>query len=489
MMAALATAAMTLGELFGTAAGNLDRVEVEDLVLDSRQVRPGVAFIALPGTQGHGLDHLGDALARGATAIVYEPSPRHAEVTGPSIAIDGLSDRLGTVARDFFGRDSRQPTLTGVTGTNGKSTVAYLIAQAQTLRGNDCGYLGTLGFGVPPELVTHALTTPDCLSLHRTLHSMSVKFAAMEVSSHALAQNRIAGLHFDTAIFTNLSQDHLDYHGSFENYLDAKASLFEREGLQHAVFFADDPATELIASRLRSADTRINVSLSRDADIRGHILSSDLDGLVIELRSADETAEIRSPLVGDFNAENLLLAVAALQSMDLSLSDACDALSRCASLPGRMQVFGGQNDTPWVVVDFAHTPDALTRALENLKHAATNELWCVFGCGGQRDVGKRAAMGQVAAQLADHVVLTDDNPRDEDPGAIVAQICAGTVDHPDVWVEHDRARAIADAVGRASAGDIVLVAGKGNEQTQWIAGEQREFNDRVVVEQVLEGLT
>ena len=487
MMAALATAAMTLGELFGSAAGNMAGVEIEDLVLDSRQVRPGAAFLALPGAESHGLDHLDDALARGAAAIVYEPSASHPQVEVPSIAIPGLRAQLGEIARAFFGRQAESPTLTGVTGTNGKTTVAHLIAQAQTSRGIDCGYLGTLGHGVPPNLAAQTLTTPDCLSLHRTLRSLAVSYAAMEVSSHALVQNRIAGLNFHTAVFTNLSRDHLDYHGSFDRYRDAKASLFELPSLRYAVFFADDPSTPVLADRLGSATTRIDVSMERDADVRGHLVSSDLHGTQLEVQGPGGMGVVTSALVGDFNAENLLLALGALLAWDVPLTDACESLSRCVSLPGRMQVFGGDHDTPWVIVDYAHTPAALTRALENLRRLGGNEFWCVFGCGGQRDSGKRAAMGAAAAELADHIVLTDDNPRDEDPGAIVADIREGIATHPDVWVEHDRARAITDAISQARAGDIVLVAGKGHEELQWIAGGQRQFSDSAVVEKALEG--
>ena len=489
MMAALATAAMTLGEVFGAAAGNLAGVEVEDLVLDSRQVKPGTVFVALPGTRGHGLDHLGDALARGAAAIVYEPLEDRTQVDAPAIEIPDLTAQLGEIARAFFGQGGVPLTLTGVTGTNGKSTVAHLIAQAQTLRGMDCGYLGTLGYGVPPDLAAQALTTPDCLSLHRALRSLAVGYAAMEVSSHALAQDRIAGLEFDTAVFTNLSQDHLDYHGSFDQYREAKASLFELRSLRHAVFFADDPAASMIAGRLGPEVTRIDVSMERDADVRGRLVASDLHGIQLEVQTPGGTTNVKSPLVGDFNAENLLLALGALLAWDISLTDACDALGRCARLPGRMQVFGGDSETPWVIVDYAHTPAALARALENLRRAATNELWCVFGCGGQRDVGKRAAMGSAAAQFANHIVLTDDNPREEDPSVIVADIRLGVPAHPDLWVEHDRARAITDVVGRARAGDIVLIAGKGHETAQWIASGEREFSDSAVVEQALEGRT
>ncbi|MFL2553667.1 MAG: UDP-N-acetylmuramoyl-L-alanyl-D-glutamate--2,6-diaminopimelate ligase [Candidatus Rariloculaceae bacterium] len=489
MMAALATAAITLGEVFGAAAGSLAGMKIDDLVVDSRQVKPGTGFVALPGSHGHGLDYLDDARARGATAIIYEPLEDQPRVDAPAIEIPGLSSQLGQIAKAFFGRPAAPLKLAGVTGTNGKSTVAHLIAQAHTLRGIDCGYLGTLGYGVPPNLTAQTLTTPDCLSLHRTLRSLAVDYVALEVSSHALAQDRIAGLEFDTAVFTNLSQDHLDYHGTFDKYRDAKASLFGLGSLRNAVFFVDDPAASVIAKRLGPEVTRIDVSMENNADIRGRLLTSDLYGIQLEVQGPGGLAIIKSSLVGDFNAENLLLAIGVLLAWDISLTDACDALGRCASLPGRMQVFGGDHEAPWVIVDYAHTPAALARVLENLQRAATSELWCVFGCGGQRDSGKRAAMGSAAARIANHIVLTDDNPREEDPDAIIADIRSGIPSHPHVWVEHDRALAISDAVCRARVGDIVLIAGKGHERTQSIASGEREFSDDLVVEQALEART
>jgi UDP-N-acetylmuramoyl-L-alanyl-D-glutamate--2,6-diaminopimelate ligase len=487
MMAALATAAMTLGELFGSAAGDLSNVRIEDLVLDSREVQPGVAFVAVPGTQNHGLDYLDDALARGAAVVVYEPSAAHPKVAAPSIAVPGLKAQLGEFARAYFGREAEPVILAGVTGTNGKSTVAHLLAEAQTLRGTPCGYFGTLGYGVPPNLVAQTLTTADCLTLHRTLRSLAVSHAAMEVSSHALAQDRIAGLEFGTAVFTNLSRDHLDYHGDLDRYGEAKARLFRLPALHHAVLFADDPFSPVLAERLDAAVTRIDVSLQQDADIRGRLVNADLHGIKLEVRGPGGRGVITSSLVGDFNAENLLLALGALMAWEVPLADACDLLGRCSSLTGRMQVFGGDHGEPWVVVDYAHTPAALTRVLENLRRLSSAELWCVFGCGGQRDSGKRAAMGTAAARIAEHIVLTDDNPRDEDPGVIVADIRAGIAAHPDVWIEHDRRRAITDAVNRARTDDVVLVAGKGHEESQWVGGEQRKFSDRAVVEDALAG--
>jgi len=487
MMAALATTAMTLGELFGAVPGDLGGIAVADLVTDSRQVRPGAAFLAIEGERSHGLEHLEEAVRQGAAVVIYEPTPAHAGVPAPSLGVPGLGHRLGELARKFYGPAEAGLTLAAVTGTNGKSTVAYLAAQAQTLRGTPCGYLGTLGFGIPPVLTPQELTTPDCLSLHRSLASLEADFAAVEVSSHALAQDRIAGLTFDTAVFTNLSRDHLDYHGDLAGYQAAKARLFQLQDLRHAVIFLDDPVGRVLADGLSNAVEQIGVSLQGAGRLGGQLTKSSLDGITVEVSGAFGSGTISSGLIGDFNAENLLLALGVLLSWEISMDEACAALSQCAPPAGRMEVLGGRATQPRVVVDYAHTPAALERALGNLKALTEGEIWCVFGCGGERDTGKRGLMGAAAARIADHIVLTDDNPRGEDPGVIVAEIRAAIIDHQDVWIEHDRARAIQEAISRAGPGDVVLVAGKGHEAWQWVARERRAFSDRAVIEATLGG--
>ena len=499
MMAAVATTAMTLGELLGPVPADVSDIRITDLVIDSRQVQPGAAFLAVRGARSHGLDHVEEAVRRGASVVLFETDAETGARTpasgAASLAVPALRDRLGELAQKFYNVAERGPRLAGVTGTNGKSTVAYLAAQAQTLRGHPCTYLGTVGAGVPPDLAPQALTTPDCLDIHRTLASSQAGFAALEVSSHALAQDRIAGLTFETAAFTNLSRDHLDYHGDVARYQAAKARLFDLVGLRHAVIFVDDPFGRSLAQGLPGSIAGIGVSMASDARLRGRVTASGLAGITVQI-SGELAASgpggagrrvITSPLIGDFNAENLVLALGVLLSWDAPIGEACEALSRCEPPPGRMEVLGGDPSQPTVVVDYAHTPAALRRVLGSLRSLAAAELWCVFGCGGERDAGKRAPMGAVAARFADHIVLTDDNPRGEDPGEIVAAIRAAIVDHPDVWIEHDRARAIREAVYQAHAGDIVLVAGKGHEMWQWAAAERHPFSDRAVVEAALGG--
>ena len=487
MSAALTAAAMTLGDLLGPGAAGHAAMEIRDLVIDSRQVTPGAAFLAVPGGARHGLDFAAEALERGAAIVLYAPDADHSEVPEPSLAIPGLGDRLGDLARAFFAPDGERPDVLGVTGTNGKTTVAWLVANAMAERGAACGYIGTLGFGPPADLEPHALTTPDCLSLHRQVAAMGLPRVALEVSSHALAQDRIAGLEIAAAAFTNLTRDHLDHHGDFGAYGDAKARLFTRPGLARAVLNGDDPfAARVLRDLPEGCESVLTSQHGRpDADIVGRCRLRGLSGLELEVNGRYGSATLVSPLIGEFNGENLLLAAGALVAWGLPLTDACAALAECTSPPGRMEVHGGTGGQPWVVVDYAHTPDALERALATLAAAAPGELWCVFGCGGERDRGKRPEMGAAAARSAQHIVLTDDNPRGEDPAAIVADIRAGVEAHPDVAIVHSREQAIARAVAAAGDGDVVLVAGKGHETSQTAADGQRPFDDRAVVADLL----
>lgn len=485
MMAAAVGTVMTLGELLGGVPAELSGIEIADLVMDSRQAGPGAAFVAVQGNESHGIEYAADAVARGAAVVLYEPARGvdAGTVNAPVLAVGNLRSRIGDLGRTFFAPSHSSPRLAGVTGTNGKSTVAYLVAQAQTLRGSPCGYLGTVGAGIPPHLAPQDLTTPDCLSLHRTLSSLGADFVAMEVSSHALAQDRIAGLTLDTAVFTNLTRDHLDYHGDMDSYRSAKAGLFQWPELRRAVIFVDDPFGAALARELADPIERTRVSLRNRGELHGTVVESTLsglsvriEGLPVEAMGADEVL-LESPLAGDFNAENLLLALGVLLGWDVPLNEACEALSRCRAPAGRMQVLGGGKRQPWVAVDYAHTPAGLQRVLEVLRRQASGELWCVFGCGGERDRGKRPLMGEAASRLAHHVVLTDDNPRGEDPARIIAHIRAGMIDHQHVRIEHDRATAIAETVAGARPGDVVLIAGKGHELRQSAVAGDRDFSD------------
>jgi UDP-N-acetylmuramoyl-L-alanyl-D-glutamate--2,6-diaminopimelate ligase len=486
MMAAV-VAAMTLGELLGPAAGAHAGLTVTDLVSDSRRVIPGAAFVALAGERSHGLQFADEALAAGAAIVLYEPAGFKGVQPPPGLAVPELGRRVGELGRRFFRSDLKAATLVGVTGTNGKTTVAWLAAQALTALGEPCGYLGTIGYGTPDKLKHQSLTTPDCLTLHRELAELGTASAVLEVSSHAIAQDRIAGLDFDVAVFTNLSQDHLDWHGSMESYFETKARLFERADLGTAVINRTGAYGEALLGRLTPATRGITVGFdSADpTDIQTRFEDRGLAGLVLTVSGTYGRARIQSTLIGGFNAENLSLALGVLIARGYDLEAASQSLALASAPPGRMEVFGGAPDQPWAIVDYAHTPDALLRVLASIVAMKTAEVTCVFGCGGDRDRGKRAAMGRAAALHADHIVLTDDNPRSEDPAAIIAAIRAGTSGHPDVRIEHSRDRAIAGALSAASPGDIVLIAGKGHETRQLIGGQSTPFDDRAVVNRLL----
>jgi UDP-N-acetylmuramoyl-L-alanyl-D-glutamate--2,6-diaminopimelate ligase len=491
MAAALTAAAMTLGELLGPAAALHSAIEVTDLVLDSRQVGEGAAFVAVPGGTDHGLRFAERALARGAAVVLYEPTAAFPDVPEPSVAVPDLKRRLGELAKAFFGRGRPPAAVAGVTGTNGKTTVAYLIAQATTRLGAPCGYIGTLGYGRPPALTGHELTTPDCLTMHREIAALATAHVAAEVSSHALVQERVAGLDVQTAVFTNLTRDHLDHHGDFASYGRAKTRLFTRPELRNAVINFDDPfATTLlnaVGGTVRVFGTTLHGADGAALVVRAESLGSA--GVQLHIDGRHGRAEFRSRLIGGFNAENLSQALGALLAWDFPLGGACAALADCMPPKGRMEVFGGGSRAPFVVIDYAHTPDALERSLAVLEEIRIGDIWCVFGCGGDRDRGKRALMGAAAARAAQHVVLTDDNPRGEEPAAIIADIRQGLTGHPSVVVEHERATAIDYAIRRALPGDIVLVAGKGHETVQTIGAERRPFDDRDVVTAVLGGLS
>lgn len=489
MAATMTAAAMTLGELLGPAAHLHAQLPITNLVMDSRQVGPGAAFVAVPGQRSHGLDYADAALAQGAVVVLYEPSELHSFVPQPSVAVPGISARLGELAQRFFAQPGRPTECVGVTGTNGKTTVAYLLAQAFARLGRPCGYIGTLGFGLPPTLHPQTLTTPDCLTLHREIASMGAPDVVLEVSSHALVQHRIAGIDIGTAVFTNLSRDHLDDHGSMDAYAQAKARLFELTSLRRAVLNLDDAFSAELRDRIAAGIEIAGVSLAQapGATITATVRDKRFDGIELEIAGAHGATTLTSPLIGDFNGKNLLLALGVLLLSEFELKRACDALSLCSAPAGRMEVFGGSSGAPWVVVDYAHTPDALERSLDVLGALAPGRVDCVFGCGGDRDRGKRELMGAVAANKARHIVLTDDNPRTEDPVQIIDDIRRGTGAHTNLTVEHDRAEAIAGAINGARAGDVVLIAGKGHETNQTIGDEVRSVDDRKLVAGLLAG--
>ncbi|MCZ7563374.1 MAG: UDP-N-acetylmuramoyl-L-alanyl-D-glutamate--2,6-diaminopimelate ligase [Burkholderiales bacterium] len=467
---------------------------VTSLATDSRAVAPGDVFLAYPGARTDGRRYIGAAIARGAAAVLWEregfawdPAWRV-----PQRAVAGLREAAGPLAHQVYGRPSERLWTIAVTGTNGKTSCTQWIAQALSGAGRSAAVIGTLGMGFasdPGAFAPDPNTTPDPVVLHRTLARFveaGARVVALEASSIGVDQGRLNGLALDVALFTNLSRDHLEYHGDLERYAQAKMALFRMPGLARAVLNLDDVVGVRIARVLEAAGIeRIGYSMTPGAAARGgtehHLEAHDAvvtgEGIAFTLAGSWGAAPVLSPLLGGFNVANLLGVAGVLLVSGLSLDQTARALGALAPVAGRMQRVGG-GDRPLVVVDYAHSPDALDKALAALADVARargGALACVFGCGGERDRGKRPLMGEAAAARADFVVVTSDNPRGEDPREIIDEILPG-VRAPHA-VEPDRRAAIRLAVARAGRGDVVLVAGKGHEQYQEIAGQRMPFSD------------
>ena len=473
-------------------------VAVSDLTLDSRAVTAGALFLACRGRTSHGLEFAPEAIARGARAVLYEregapaaPASSAATFVAP---VAGLTRHVSLIADRFFGSPSQTLTLAGITGTNGKTTCAWLLAQALQACRRPAAYIGTLGFGVPPQVTATVHTTSDAVTVQRQLAQLrdaGAECVCMEVSSHALDQARVSAVRFNAAVFTNLTRDHLDYHGTMEAYGAAKARLFAWPDLRLRVINIDDPFGAQLAAA--ASDVPLIVTTRNPASrvpggaryLRALRVRPDPGGLRIDVDSSWGAAELPVRLVGEFNADNALTVLAVLLAWEIPLKDAVRALSKSRAASGRMEMFGGRGRTPLAIVDYAHTPDALANALNAARLHCRGALRVVFGCGGDRDAGKRPLMGRIAAEFADDVILTDDNPRSEDPARIVAEILAGVGTTTPHVVEHDRALAIRLALERSGADDVVLVAGKGHEGYQIKGDERRAFQDQTVVSREL----
>ncbi len=465
------------------------------LRLDSRSVRRGDVFVGVRGARTDGRAHLADAVERGAAAALVDADGWvDTEQPIPVCAVTALRQHLGALAAAFYGDPSAHMTAIAVTGTNGKTSCSQWVAQLLSRSGERCAVIGTVGIGFPGDLAASDLTTPDAVALQRELRALrdaGAQAVAMEVSSIGLEQHRVDGMHFDVAVFTNLTRDHLDFHGSMQRYEAAKAKLFDWPGLTHAVVNLDDAAGRRLAERLqqRPAGERpviIGFSAGVAAQlgaiaprVTAHAIRATADGLAFELRADGRTHAVEVPLVGHFNVANLLAVAGVALACGIDAGKAAALLPQLVPPPGRMQRIAVAG-APLVVVDYAHTPDALTQAIAALRplvQARTGRLWAVFGAGGDRDPGKRAPMGAAAAAGADVVMITSDNPRSEDPDAIVAQVAAGAAQARELLRDVDRASAIATAIARAAANDVVLIAGKGHEDYQIIGSEKRPFSD------------
>jgi len=478
-------------------------VLVSGLGLDSRALGPGDLFLACRGGSGHGLDFAEEARRRGATAILAEPDERwdQTAIDGlahrlriPVISVPGLGHQASALAHRFYQAPSAALEVIGVTGTNGKTSVTHYLAQALAPQ-LACGIVGTLGCGFPGDLTPGTHTTPDPVRLQETLAWLRARGAgavAMEVSSHALDQGRVEAVRFRYAVFTNLSRDHLDYHGDMAAYAAAKARLFRMPGLAWAVLNQDDPlSAELragLAPGVRVACYGLRPQAVEPAGCDLWVHARDVEphpqGLRLRVETSLGDGALEVGLLGRFNAANLLAVLAVLLARGLGLEAALHELTRVKGVAGRMERFGGDG-LPTVVVDYAHTPDALEQALRALRAHCQGRLIGVFGCGGERDRGKRPLMGAVAERLADALILTDDNPRREDGERIIAEILAGLQRPEAARVERQRALAIRLAIATAASGDLILVAGKGHETTQDMGELKVHFSDRAQVQQAL----
>ena len=461
---------------------------VGDLHLDSRAVKPGDVFVALAGRTTHGLSHLSMARDNGARVTLYQPPlPDSCVAADDLLPVADLQAQLGEIAKRRYGDLSAQLQLIGVTGTNGKTSTVQLLAKAIGLSGARCGHIGTLGAGVADWTRAGERTTPDVLSVHRLLHELAAHGAdhvAMEVSSHALDQGRVDGLQFAVAVFTNLTRDHLDYHGSMDAYGDAKARLFLEHRSQAAVINIDDPFGAALARRVPASMPLLRLSsLAADAELYASEIELHAHGLSFKLHCAGECYPVISGLLGRFNVDNLLAVAGVLRALNVAPQEIARRLSVLPPVPGRMERVSSAQ--PLVVVDYAHTPDALEQTLRSLRAHTDGQLICVFGCGGDRDRGKRPLMAAVAERLADRVWVTDDNPRSESGDHIVAEIMQGFGAPERVSVLRVREQAIAAALRAAAAIDTVLIAGKGHETYQEEQGRRREFDDRAVARQYL----
>ncbi len=490
------TRAMRLSELLPDVAAVPAGLEITGLVMDSRAVKPGDAFVAIAGFGAHGLLFAEQAKASGARAVLFEPpAPENAPAPADAIPVPGLRARLGELADRFHDFPSHALTTVGVTGTNGKTSTVQLLAQAWTLLGTRAASIGTLGAGLYGRVVPTGFTTPLVLQVHQLIAELRDEGAqalSMEVSSHALDQGRVAGVHFDVGVFTNLTRDHLDYHGDMASYGAAKAKLFGWPGLRAAVINLDDDYGRAMFDALPKTVRHVGTSArgDRSATVRAENITLDNRGVGFDLIVGDERHAVRSPLLGRFNVDNLLAVAGTLVALGHAPAQVAEVLSRLQPIHGRMNRLGGEGDAPLVVVDYAHTPDALEQALTSLRAHAAASLACVFGCGGERDTGKRPQMAAIAERLADRVFVTDDNPRGENGDHIVDDILAGFSDgmrvDPRLAIERDRAKAIARAVGEAGPNDIVLIAGKGHEPYQEIDGVRHPFDDTEVASRALE---
>lgn len=498
MPAEFIAADLTLQQLL---AGFFDAppLPITGIADDTRQLDPGNVFLAWQGAAAHGLEFSDAAIKAGATAIVWDADTGQESMAAgeiPFIAVNGLAANLGEIANRWYDWPSKAVKVIGVTGTNGKTSVASFVTQCLQELGSETAYIGTLGSEFNGAIIDLGMTTPPCLELHRHLAAFrdaGASHAALEVSSHALAQGRVNGIEFDAAIFTNLSRDHIDYHGDMRAYGEAKARLFLECGARHRIISLDTEFGQDLAGRCGGDVVTVSTRFDRISNGRPYVFVRSVvatpTGSLITINSSWGDGDIEISLPGDFNIANVVGVLALLLSWNVSLAVACDVISNVKAPPGRMQKIAESagNDVPTVYVDYAHTPAALEAALRALRPHTRGQVWCVFGCGGDRDRGKRPLMGKIARRLADQAIVTSDNPRSEPPGNIIADVLAG-MDDSALAIE-SRASAIAQAIREAEIGDAILIAGKGHEDYQLVGGQRLDFCDyQVALANIVERL-
>jgi UDP-N-acetylmuramoyl-L-alanyl-D-glutamate--2,6-diaminopimelate ligase len=476
-------------------------IEIQDIASNSAAVTVNSAFIALPGIRTNGIDYAIDAVKAGAVAVIYDAADEYSlqriallrkQVDTCWVGVDQLDRANGHIVSRFFGDPAQAMTIVGITGTDGKSSVTHLLTQALTRIGKSCASIGTLGYGIGNQLTPDSLTTPDVVTLQSRLHQFRqqrCEYVIMEVSSHALEQYRVNGCDFDIAVLTNLGRDHLDYHGDEQNYAAAKARLFHDFKLSGRVVNMDDGfGRQLSASLECEGLLRYSVESEDGIEVEVNLRSYEKTDQGQNIRANTPLGEVTAvtALLGRFNIENTLACIATLVALGLDYNQIELALKDLRPIPGRMEKFVGRADRAPAVIDFAHTEQALRACLGAAREHTRGQLWCVFGCGGDRDQGKRPGMGRAVEELADRVIVTDDNPRNEAPEKIVAEILVGMQQPDRASVVHSRQAAIEYALSQATADDLVVIAGKGHEQEQIIGNERRPFSDRHLVSRILQ---
>ncbi len=481
--------AMTLQDLLVGWVDDAPATRITGISLDNRNIEVGDAFVAYQGHVSHGLDYARAAVAAGAVAVIHDGLQNLPELAVPAVVVTDLGNKLGELASRFYAAPSEQMMIAGVTGTNGKTSVAHFLAQSWQRVYGHAGMVGTLGYGPVGELQSGARTTPDALRLQQILAACGrtgIDRLAMEVSSHALHQQRCQTVQFDAGIFTNLSRDHLDYHTDMAEYAAAKRLLFTEYVPSFAIINHDDNYGRKWFGELNGGMQMLSFGLEEGAELRADVRSMDINGMNIRINGPWGSEDVHTSLLGEFNASNLLAAAGTLALLGMPWHQVLNQVELMQPVPGRMMRLGGEQGQPVVVVDYAHTPDALESALQAVRAHLDGRLVCVFGCGGNRDQGKRPQMGRAAELLADDIFLTSDNPRNESANRIIEDVMSGLKRPGNATIEPDRAAAIRQAIANCKPGDVVLVAGKGHETWQEIGGRKIPFSDETTILDALE---